>query len=232
MEEATLDANVTAYVATGVWHHFVTTGDAGFLESMWPVVERAMAFVLGLQTPRGEVIWARHADGTPVVLRPAHRARPAPTPASGARRRWRPRLGHERPALGRRRRPPPAGDRRPAGGRLPAQGPLVDGLVLPGPGRRRDRRRRPGPAGRRLRPLRHGRPRRALRGRQGLGHRGGDGRVRHGPPRRRRGGDRRRGCSSGPATCATRTAATSPAWSTPSATSSPPASARPTARRR
>jgi hypothetical protein len=65
VEEATLDANVTAYVATGVWHHFVTTGDAGFLETMWPVVERAVGFVLGLQTARGEVIWARHGDGTP-----------------------------------------------------------------------------------------------------------------------------------------------------------------------
>ena len=65
VEEATLDANVTAYVATGVWHHFVTTGDAGFLETMWPVVERAITFVLGLQTPRGEIVWARHADGTP-----------------------------------------------------------------------------------------------------------------------------------------------------------------------
>ena len=64
VEEATLDANVTAYVATGAWHHFVTTGDAGFLETMWPAVDGAMGFVLGLQTPRGEVIWARHADGT------------------------------------------------------------------------------------------------------------------------------------------------------------------------
>ena len=65
IEETTLDANVTAYVATGVWHHFAITGDAGFLETMWPVVEGAVGFVLGLQTPRGEVIWARHADGTP-----------------------------------------------------------------------------------------------------------------------------------------------------------------------
>ncbi|HEX2192222.1 MAG TPA: class I SAM-dependent methyltransferase [Acidimicrobiales bacterium] len=62
---ATLDANVTAYVATGVWHHFLATRDTGFLEAMWPVVERAMGFVLGLQTASGEVIWARHADGTP-----------------------------------------------------------------------------------------------------------------------------------------------------------------------
>jgi MMP endo-(1,4)-3-O-methyl-alpha-D-mannosidase len=63
--ETTLDANVTAYVATGTWHHFLTTGDCGFLEAMWPVVEAAVGFVLGLQTPRGEILWARHADGTP-----------------------------------------------------------------------------------------------------------------------------------------------------------------------
>jgi len=65
VEEATLDANVTAYVATGVWHHFLVTRDTGFLQTMWPVVEAAVGFVLDLQTPRGEVIWARHADGTP-----------------------------------------------------------------------------------------------------------------------------------------------------------------------
>ena len=65
VEEPTLDANVTAYVATGVWHHFLATADLGFLDAMWPVVERAVAFVVDLQTPRGEVLWARHADGTP-----------------------------------------------------------------------------------------------------------------------------------------------------------------------
>ncbi|HWC10218.1 MAG TPA: hypothetical protein VG455_03255, partial [Acidimicrobiales bacterium] len=62
---ATLDANVIAYVATGVWHHFLATADARFLAAMWPAVERAMGFVLTLQRKGGEVIWARHADGTP-----------------------------------------------------------------------------------------------------------------------------------------------------------------------
>ena len=227
VEEATLDANVTAYVATGVWHHFLVTGDAGFLATMWPVVERAMGFVLGLQTARGEVIWARHADGTPwsFALLTASSStlaslRCAVQIAAA--------LGHERPRWEAGRRPPAAGDRRRAR-RLPAQGPLGHGLVLPGAGRRRHRRRRPRPPGRRLRPLRHGRPGRPLRRRQGLGHRGRDRRVRHGPPRRRRGRHRGAACSAGPSTCATTTAATSPAWSIPSATSSPPASARPTA---
>jgi len=65
VEHDKLDANVCAYVATGVWHHFLLTGDQGFVETMWPVVERAVDFVLELQRPRGEIVWARHADGTP-----------------------------------------------------------------------------------------------------------------------------------------------------------------------
>jgi hypothetical protein len=65
IEQDKLDANVCAYVAAGVWHHVLLHDDDGFAESMWPVVEGAIDFVLDLQTPRGEVIWARHADGTP-----------------------------------------------------------------------------------------------------------------------------------------------------------------------
>jgi hypothetical protein len=65
VEEAKLDTNVCAYVATGVWHHWLLFQDRGFLETMWSTVERAMDFVLSLQKPRGEIIWAMHADGTP-----------------------------------------------------------------------------------------------------------------------------------------------------------------------
>jgi hypothetical protein len=65
VEQDKLDANVCAYVATGVWHRWLCTHDRGFVETMWPVVERAIDFVLDLQTPRGEILWARHADGTP-----------------------------------------------------------------------------------------------------------------------------------------------------------------------
>ena len=65
IEDPKFDANVVAYPATGVWHHWMMTRDRGFLEAMWPVVEPAIEFVLDLQTPRGEIIWARHPDGTP-----------------------------------------------------------------------------------------------------------------------------------------------------------------------
>ena len=53
VEDPKFDANVCAYPATGVWHHFLATGDLGFLEDMWPVIERAIDWVLDLQTARG-----------------------------------------------------------------------------------------------------------------------------------------------------------------------------------
>jgi hypothetical protein len=65
VEQDKLDANTVAYVATGIWHHYLLTRDEGFVEAMWPMVEKAIDFVLELQTPRGEILWARHADGTP-----------------------------------------------------------------------------------------------------------------------------------------------------------------------
>jgi hypothetical protein len=65
IEDPKFDANVIAYVAAGAWHHYLLTRDRGFLETMWPVVERAVEWVLELQTPRGEILWARHPDGTP-----------------------------------------------------------------------------------------------------------------------------------------------------------------------
>ena len=65
IEQDKLDANTIAYFAAGIWHHWLLTSDLRFVESMWPTVERAIDFVLDLQTPRGEILWARHADGTP-----------------------------------------------------------------------------------------------------------------------------------------------------------------------
>ena len=65
IEQDKLDANTVAYFAAGVWHRWLVTGDRNWVESMWDVVEKAIDFVLDLQTPRGEILWARHADGTP-----------------------------------------------------------------------------------------------------------------------------------------------------------------------
>lgn len=64
VEKDKLDANCIAYVATGVWFHWLLYRDRGAIESLWPMVEDAIEFVRGLQTHRGEVHWARRVDGS------------------------------------------------------------------------------------------------------------------------------------------------------------------------
>jgi hypothetical protein len=65
VEDATADVNHCAYVAVGVWHHTLATGDLSVAEAMWDTVRRMVAFVLRLQRPRGEVPWASDAYGVP-----------------------------------------------------------------------------------------------------------------------------------------------------------------------
>ncbi len=64
VEQPRRDTNVCAYVAAGTWHHYLLTGDAGFLATMWPVVGRAIDFVLRFQQPGGEITWSVEPDGT------------------------------------------------------------------------------------------------------------------------------------------------------------------------
>ncbi len=65
IEEWYTEANHAAYCAVGVWHELLVTDDEDFLAEYWPVVKAALGFAVGLQTPRGEIIWRRRADGTP-----------------------------------------------------------------------------------------------------------------------------------------------------------------------
>ncbi|WP_444921669.1 prenyltransferase/squalene oxidase repeat-containing protein [Microbulbifer sp. CnH-101-G] len=57
------ESNFVAYVATGVWQYYLISGDRRFLQRYWPMVERAIDFVLGLQTEHGEIHWAVDAEG-------------------------------------------------------------------------------------------------------------------------------------------------------------------------
>lgn len=61
--DGTLDANFSAYIAFGVWHHYLFTGDLTFLATMWPVVERAIGFTVALQRADGAISWARDTRG-------------------------------------------------------------------------------------------------------------------------------------------------------------------------
>ncbi len=65
VEEDKLDANCCAYPATGLWFLYRCSGDRGLLDTFWPMVDAALDFVVDLQTPRGEILWARQGDGTP-----------------------------------------------------------------------------------------------------------------------------------------------------------------------
>lgn len=64
-DERRKETHRTAYVATGVWHHYCVTGDLAFLATMWPTVRRALTFALAHQGLAGEVFWAVDAAGEP-----------------------------------------------------------------------------------------------------------------------------------------------------------------------
>lgn len=59
------DSNFCAYLATGVWHHWLICGDPAFLTSMWPIVEHGLDAALTMQRPDGAVTWAS-ARGVPL----------------------------------------------------------------------------------------------------------------------------------------------------------------------
>jgi hypothetical protein len=62
--DAGAETNQCAYLAVGVWHHVLVTGDDRFATRMWPAVRRALDFVVGRQTDRGEIGWLVGADGS------------------------------------------------------------------------------------------------------------------------------------------------------------------------
>ena len=53
VKDPRLDTNVCAYVATGAWHNFRVTGDLSVLRAMWPVLDKALEFVLRFQRDDG-----------------------------------------------------------------------------------------------------------------------------------------------------------------------------------
>jgi len=63
VEDANSDSNFCAYIATGVWHHVLIARDRRFAETMWPVVTKAIDFVVDLQASGGEIAWARSPSG-------------------------------------------------------------------------------------------------------------------------------------------------------------------------
>lgn len=57
------DANFSSYIAVGVYHYYLITGDESFLGRMWNTVCSAIDFAIGLQGTGGEIRWAIMSDG-------------------------------------------------------------------------------------------------------------------------------------------------------------------------
>jgi hypothetical protein len=61
--DTTRETHMAAYIAVGVFHYFLNTGDRSFLEYMWPTVRSGVNYAVHLQAPSGEVYWARNSKG-------------------------------------------------------------------------------------------------------------------------------------------------------------------------
>lgn len=61
--DAGSDTNQVAYVAVGVYHHWLVRADAAFVDAMWPVVARALDTVVAHQLPGGGIAWGRGDGG-------------------------------------------------------------------------------------------------------------------------------------------------------------------------
>ncbi|MBM3132960.1 MAG: prenyltransferase [Chloroflexi bacterium] len=64
-QELARDTNYSSYVAVGLWCYYLTTGDKGFLEYMWPTLEGGLTFALSLQQPTGEIWWSLDPQNRP-----------------------------------------------------------------------------------------------------------------------------------------------------------------------
>jgi len=60
--DKTRETNLSAYIAVGVYHYFLVTGDKVFLTQMWETVSAAMEYAVSLQAPGGEIYWAKSPD--------------------------------------------------------------------------------------------------------------------------------------------------------------------------
>ncbi len=65
VKDPRLDTNVCAYLAAGLFHHHLVTGEDELLRQMWPTMERAIDFVLRWQQADGSVRWSLDAAGRP-----------------------------------------------------------------------------------------------------------------------------------------------------------------------
>ncbi len=59
------DSNFSAYCALGVLHHALRFHDRDFACDHWPMIQKAMHFVLSLQSPHGDISWSSEGAADP-----------------------------------------------------------------------------------------------------------------------------------------------------------------------
>lgn len=66
VEDASGETNMSAYLAVGVWHHWLVRRDPAFVRTMWPAVRRGLDWVVSMQLPFGGIAWSQEwHDGRP-----------------------------------------------------------------------------------------------------------------------------------------------------------------------
>jgi hypothetical protein len=58
VDDASGETNMSAYLAVGVWHHWLVRRDERFVRRCWAAVRRGLDFVVGLQLPWGGIAWS------------------------------------------------------------------------------------------------------------------------------------------------------------------------------
>jgi hypothetical protein len=58
------DTNMAAYLAVGIWHHWLLCRDRDYVETHWPATRAGLDFVVGLQLPYGGIAWSQEVGGT------------------------------------------------------------------------------------------------------------------------------------------------------------------------
>jgi len=63
VDDDSTETNMCAYLAVGVWHHWLVRRDEAFVRRCWPAVRRGLDVVVSLQLPFGGIAWSQEAGG-------------------------------------------------------------------------------------------------------------------------------------------------------------------------